>query len=250
MTSWSFSAYSFAVTCLRKYKLCFIDKIPTPGGESGDLLFGSAIHSAINAVLTGQDGAAIFSIYWESCRGQDVGYGRYDWSYLKELGEKFVSRFEKLHAKKYEMEKGEVRLYGEYRGVKLEGTMDFYGKYEGKTSLRDFKTSGYNYDKAKKLIALQLNLYTYLGIVNGLTPPDTLGYTVFNKGMGSIQDLTWKFDEKAMFSHLDDLVSYCQTLEKVDAHPRNPNACIMGASRCGYFDLCWGVLPAKEKEKP
>ncbi len=239
MNSWSYSAYSSAVRCLKLYKYAYIDKITVEGPLGGDLIFGSALHSAINAVLTGQDGASTFQIYWMSYKDKEVEYGRYGWEDLASLGNEFIRKFTKLHAPKYELEFAEQRLYAEYRGVKLEGTPDYLGKYNGEQSLRDFKTSGYNYKQEKAQCALQLNLYAFLVRENKVgVDISTLGYTVFNKGTGSIQDLTWKFNETSMYKALDDLYMYCDQIEAVSEFPRNLNACLDYNRRCVYWDLC------------
>jgi hypothetical protein len=238
MTSWSYSAFSTAVQCLQKFQLCYVDQV-APDYESGDMAFGSALHSAINAILQGEDGAQVFNIYWRSYEGKEhVSYGRYNWVQLLELGEVFASKFARLHAKHYQLERAEVRLYSEYRGVQLEGTFDFYGQHYGKRSLRDFKTSAYNYAKERGDMALQLYLYTFLARSNGMAAPETLGYTVFNKSLGSIQDLTWDFSEKKMIEALDGLVDYCTLLGNTAKYPKNLNNCMIGTNRCQYYSRC------------
>jgi len=240
MTSWSYSMYSTAIQCLQKYKLIYIDQVVPEAPLSGDLAFGSALHSSLNSIIKGEDGEQIFEIYWDSYQGKELEYGRFKWKELREIGLNFCSKFSRLHASKYKMEMAEKRLYSEYKGVKLEGTPDFLGSYNGRISLRDFKTSGYNYAKEKAHVALQLNLYAYLSLSTGETKSiDTLGYTVFNKGSGSIQDLTWDFDEAIMYSMLDDLVAYCATFDNRQSFPKNPNACVQGTMKCPFFEQCW-----------
>lgn len=250
MTSWSFSHYSLALQCLRKYKYVCIDKLTPNLPDSSDLVFGSALHSAINSVLTGQDGAATFELYWNSYKDKDISYGRFNWKQLAELGSGFIRKFTKYHAGKYKLEFAEQRLYGEYRGVQLEGTLDFFGEYNGKASLRDFKTAGRNYDQEKSVSALQLYLYAYLlqeGKVAGGVKQDrprieTLGYTVFNKGTGSIQDLTWDFEEAKMYEALDQMVDYVGRLSGgivvANMYPKNYGACLDYNRKCVYFDVC------------
>jgi len=240
MNSWSYSSYSSALQCLRKYKLCYIDKIVPEGSQSSDLVFGSAIHSAINSCLTGQDGLATFELYWNSYREKDVEYGRFNWEQFSTIGSGFIRKFAKFHAPKYGLEFAEKRLYAEYRGIRLEGTPDFYGKYDGRSSLRDFKTSSRNYESAKSQVALQLYLYAYLYRSNNPTATiDTLGYTVFNKSTGSIQDLTWDFDEKTMYDMLDNLASYVTIgFNNNSIYPKNYNACLDYNRKCQYWALC------------
>lgn len=239
MDSWSYSQYSAAVKCLRYFKYVYIDKLDSGVPGSGDLAFGSALHSAINSSLLGGDGEDVFSIYWDSYKEKEVKYGRFDWEELRTLGLNFISKFERLHSKKYEIHTAEKRLYASYRGIKFEGTIDFYGKYNGSASLRDFKTSGYNYDKSKALCALQLSLYAFL-VKSGGDSIETVGYTVFNKGTGSIQDLTWEFDEKKMYRDMDELVDYLELLDK-GKFPANLNSCIMGSMKCDFFEKCYGT---------
>lgn len=242
MNGWSYSAYSTALICLRKYKYCFIDKLE-PDYQDGDMAFGSALHSAINSILHGEDGYEIFKLYWDSYKDKPLVYSRFKWKELEEIGYTHLRKFIKLHASEYKVEIAEKRFYATYAGVSYEGTPDFYGMYKGKLSLRDFKTSGYNYDKEKKLLATQLYLYAYLAISNGLKPPETLGYTVFNKGTQSIQDLTWEFNEVDMHKTLTDFMDYVDVLEKKDRviFPRNLNSCIFGTKKCSFWSRCHGT---------
>lgn len=237
---WSYSIYSTFSQCMRKGRLLYVDKLVVPGLESGDMCFGSALHSAINSVLNGDDGEITFEIYWNSYEGKELTYGRFKWAELRDLGLNFISKFTRLHAKKYQLEQAEVRLYAEYRGVKLEGTADFIGLYNGRRSLRDFKTSGYNYPKEKADVALQLYLYSFLAISNSLKAPETLGYDVFVKGTGSIQTLSWEFDEKRMYEMLDGMVDHINLIQMDAMHdyPKNPNACLY-PSKCPFFSTCW-----------
>lgn len=239
MSSWSFSAYSTALQCLRKYKYIYVDKLMPEGPESGDLLFGSALHSAINASLLGDNGEALFEIYWMAYKDKEIEYGRFKWKELAELGANFIRKFVKYHSPKYKLEFAEKRLFSEYRGIRLEGTLDFYGLYNGLRSLRDFKTSGRNYEAEKSDCATQLYLYSYLYLANNPAAGiDTLGYTVFNKGTGSIQDLTWKFDENKMLEVLDELVSYTKHLTATEEYPKNFQSCLDYSRKCPYYDLC------------
>lgn len=238
--SWSYSAYSTAASCLRKFKYAYLDKIVPEGPESGDLIFGSALHSAINAALIGEDGVATFDLYWNTYKDKGVEYGRYKWNDLYLLGQKFLKNFTGRHAHKFKFFFAEQRLYGEYRGVAMEGTPDYYGLYEGKKSLRDFKTSGQNYKPEKKDCALQLYMYAHLLLQNFPEYKiDTLGYTVFNKGTGTIQDLTWDFDPQAMEAALEEFHLYTQIWGvPTEAYPGNHGACLDYNRKCQYYDKC------------
>src|SRR5271166_5369980 len=134
------------MSCLRKYKYIFVDQLKPEGLESGDMAFGSALHLAINSILTGEDGAVTFEVYWSSFQDKELDYGRFKWKDLAKIGAEFIRKFIKMHKDKYTLEFAEKRLFGEYRGIRIEGTPDFYGDYDGRKSLRDFKTSGRNYE--------------------------------------------------------------------------------------------------------
>lgn len=245
--SWSYSHYSLALQCLRKFKYVVVDRMVPEGPTSSDLLFGSALHSAINATLTGQDGLSTFEIYWASYRDKEVEYGRYNWGQLAGLGANFIRKFVKMHVDRYKLVFAEQRLSANYKGVTLQGTPDFFGIYDGRPSLRDFKTSGRNYEQTRSETAIQLLLYAYLyksNFPNAVI--DTLGYTVFNKGTGSIQDLTWGFSEAKMYEALDNMVDYATFVQPSDGglvpryhnYPKNYNACHDYNRPCAFFDKC------------
>lgn len=222
--SWSYSMFSKASECLACFEKSYILKLPQAGPESADLAFGTAMHSAINAQLTGEDGAAVFETYWGSYEGKELATTRFNYEQLAAMGMKFLKNFYKYEAR-LQLEKSEIRLYGEYNGVKLEGTFDFYGSLDGRRSLLDWKTAAYNYPASKRDTALQPYLYTYLARQNGYTPPEQLGYLVFNKGAGTIQaPLVWDFDESVMHAMLGDMTAYCKMFETLTVYPRNPNA--------------------------
>lgn len=238
--SWSYSSYSTALQCLRKYKYIYIDKLTPVGPESCDLIFGSALHSAINSQLTGQDGTVTFEMYWESYKNKEVEYERFNWEQLRHIGAEFIRKFCKSHAERYQLEFAEKRIYGEYKGILLEGTPDFYGLYQGRVSLRDFKTASSNYKPEKSDTALQLYLYSYLGITKQGFRPETLGYTVFNKALGTIQDLTWEYNEDNMYKALDNMVEYIGTLSTTRKYPKSYNNCLDYNRKCQFYDLCHG----------
>lgn len=229
--SWSYSAYCKATECLACFNKAYIEKVKPEGPESADLLFGSAIHSAWNASVTGQDAHAIFDMYWGSYSNRDMKFSKFNYEELGSRGQELLRKFNKLQASRFEHIDSEKRLYGEYKGVKLEGTFDFYGALDGKRSLLDLKTSAYNYPEEKKYTALQPYLYTYLAIQNGYKEPEQIGYIVFNKGAPtgapSVQKpLVWEFNKDTMFKMLDEMVSYAKMFNIMidsECFPRNPN---------------------------
>ncbi len=229
--SWSYSAYCKALECLACFKRRYIDNEPEAGPQSADLLFGSCCHSAWNASLTGQDAQAVFDLYWGSYANTEMKSSKFDYRELEYRGKELLRKFEKAHKERFEHQDSEKRLYGEYKGIKLEGTFDFIGRLDGKRVLLDLKTSAYNYPEDKQYTALQLNLYTHLAILNGYNQPEEIGYIVFNKGAPkgepSVQKpLIWKFNQDTMFKMLDEMTDYCKmfnTMIESGKFPRNPN---------------------------
>lgn len=238
MTSWSNSAISTALQCAYKYKLMYVDKIKSET-ENTDFAFGTAIHLALNQILSGGEGNDIFQMYWNTYKNKELSNTRFSWEKLYELGNEFLRKFKKMHAKKYEPIVMEKRMYGVYEAIKFEGTPDYIGKYEGRLSLRDFKTSAYNYPIDKSLVAVQLYLYAYLMKQEMGQYPETLGYDVFCKSKGTIQTMTWDFEEGQMTKLLDSLVYFCKVLDRDAHYVKNPYACIIGSGRCEMFDVCW-----------
>lgn len=238
-TSWSYSALTSAVTCLKKYEHQYLLKTK-PDYESGDLAFGSALHLALNASLTGGNGEEVFLVYWKSYKHKSLVYGRHKWQDLENLGVQFLAKFEKLHKKKYKLHTAEVRLYAEYKGVKLEGSLDFLGEYDGVMTLADFKTSSMKYEEEKVQTSFQLYLYAYLVIANGLPKPEQLMYVPFLKSVGGIQtSVVLKFDEGDMHKALDEFVAYCTLFDANPKwFPKNYNSCLGYGRKCEMWSKC------------
>ena len=238
--SWSYSYYSTAQRCLALYKAIVIDKVVHYKHDDGDLEFGSALHAAINASLQGGSAAEVFSLYWESLKTKNIQYGRYKWEDCKNLGFDFSRKFDKTYKDKFIPKYMEQRMYADYKGLKFEGTADYIGLYLNKPSVFDWKTSGYNYDERKIENAIQMNLYAFLVYSELQYVPEQLGYLVFNKGTGSIQKpIVTEFSFKKMYSMLDDMLDYCESIDKKQTYPRNPGNCIIGTKVCPMFSKCW-----------
>lgn len=232
---WSYSSYSAAQQCLQKYKYLYIDEIKPEAPYSGELKFGSALHEAMHSMMKDEDWESVFDVMWCYEKVQDNVYGRYDWKALNEIGIKLLSRFERLHKKKFKPLIMEERFYKEVEGLQLEGTPDFIGEYNGQLALFDWKTAAYNYDKVKEIISLQLYLYSYIYD----KPLNKLGYVVFNKGTESIQILEWGFNKEQQKKLLDEMFMFCHKQSRDMSFPKNPNACLIGKNKCEFFDKCW-----------
>ncbi len=229
-------------TCPKKYELQHIRNLPEPGTPSGDLIFGSAIHSAINAVLSGEDGLLSFQTYWESVQESAYAWGRLGLVDLKDMGEVMVSRFARLHAKKFKAFQMEERLYAELApGLVVEGTPDFLGDFDGVPSVVDFKTSGYRYDKRKLICDMQQPLYAALAKSVGFEAKQIV-YVVFIKTRGdpSIQTITRQLTTTQIASTVSNVIETCEEIRNRKTFPMNTRSCMMGSSVCPYFSTCFG----------
>ena len=230
--SWSYSMYSSALNCLACFHKQYILGEKPVGPESADLAFGTCMHSAANSYWNGEDGEAVFTLFWDTLDPSTMEYSRFKHHELRALGLKFCRILKNKYVPRMQMSKGEVRLHGMNYECKLNGQLDFYGTLDGKLTLLDLKTSAYNYPAEKKLTALQLNLYAYLALENGYEPPEQLGYLVLSKGGGSVQaPLVWKFDPDECLRMVNEMVMYCRMFQTMQMYPRNPN-CPRHAFRC------------------
>lgn len=238
MTSWSYSKTSCAKSCLRKYKLQYIDAVQPESPHSSDLAFGSAIHVALDAMFNKDNASLVFQAYW--ARHGGLEYYRYNHDTLLSMGLELIRKFQAHHMPKYERWQGETRMYGEYQGHALEGTADFVGLYEGVPTLVDWKTSSNNYDVDRAHISTQLHLYAYLLHTTTSLRVKQLMYVPFVKYTCSIQrPVVVPFDESLMYDHLDNMMSYIKLIDSQHNWPKNSEACTYGTRKCTYTTLCW-----------
>jgi hypothetical protein len=229
------------------YKYLYLDKLKPEGEQSGDMAFGSALHLGLQTTLTMGDsskGVEAFSTYWWLQTTKRLKYTRYGASELQEMGEVFLSRFARLHAKKIKPHQMEVRLYGEYAGIKLEGTPDVVGEFEGVPSIIDFKTSGYPYNKARTITSEQMMLYAHL--TNNPAIRQVV-YIVFVKGREPrIQILKRPFSDSELKAALDNIVVQAKELDNKVVFSQNRNGCGYQGGLCPFPELCYPELTKEE----
>lgn len=237
----SYSAISAAYTCFQKYKYLYIDKLKELGPESANLHFGTALHMGLQAILEGDDPLPAFSLYMQSLNGKEIDWGRYGLEEYSKMGDVFLARFSRLHAKHFTNTiTMESRLYGNLGDVKLEGTPDWVGSYKGVPSLVDFKTSGYTYPKEKIVVNEQMPLYAHLVEQNFGVKVEQLVYYVFVKADQRIQVQTHPLTKEFMKAKLDNIKLMCDDLSTRRVFPKNTNGCMMGQYRCGFYEVCYG----------
>ena len=229
--------------CSRLYKLKHLDGEKEPGLPSGDLIFGTAMHSAANAVLSGEDGVLTFETYWNSLNENEHEWGRSNYADLASIGVTLIGRFARLHAKKFKPFQMEQRLYAELiPGLNVEGTPDYLGDYEGVPSVVDFKTAAYRYDKKKIVCGIQLPFYAKLAkLATGYEAKQAV-YVVFikSKTEASIQTVVTQLTESKLNSTVENVVMTCLEARDRKSFPMNNSSCLMGQYACSFFNRCHG----------
>lgn len=245
MNSFNYSALTTALKCNHLYKTLYVDKITPPGPESADMKFGTGIHLGVEEILLGNDGIEVFDLFWNIEREKPNRYGRYDWGALKAQAHVFLSRFGRLHAKKFNVYQMEQRLYGTIGTVRVEGTPDFIGDFEGKPSVVDFKTSGSRYNKDKIKIAEQLLLYAHLAQQQLDYEAEQVVYIVFIKGQTpSIQCLSAPIVRSVQSDILQNVQRIAEELmrkEQLDIFTKNRSSCIIGEFTCSNYKSCYPI---------
>lgn len=242
--NFSYSQLSTAYRCNMLFKHLYVDKLTPSGPESGEMKFGTGLHLAINTVLAKDgDATANFDMFWDIQKTVDNAYGRFTWAELRDMAHVFISRFERLHAKKFKPHSMEERLHGRIGNSEISGTPDFIGEYNGVPSIVDFKTAGSRYNPEKATIAEQLFLYAYLA-------RETLGYIakqvvfiVFVKGPNpSIQSITADITTGQLNMVVENVLLQMQELEvKIESgkFTKNLNGCGFGGARCQFPTRCY-----------
>lgn len=216
--------------------------------------FGTAIHMGVEAILTGNKGyIELFELFWGLEQTRNNNYGRFGWEALREQGITLLTRFNRLHKKKFEVFEMEQRLYGSIDDIKVEGTPDLLGLYEGKKTVVDFKTSGFKYDKAKILASEQLHLYAYLAEQSGRFQPEQVAYVVFVKGPEpSIQckGLITPIDRGRISTILANVRQQAKDIEFKIANntfTRNFANCVGYGQKCSFYGECYDKVEIKEE---
>lgn len=239
--SFWFSKISDSQTCLRLYRYKHIDKVKLEEELSADLEFGTAMHAALHQILKGGDGEAAFTSHWEFARDLGLDYGRLQHDQLREIGLRLLTRFKRLHAKKFKPFKMEERAFATIEGLSLEGTPDFVGEFEGVPSIVDYKTSAYRYDKQKIVCDAQMPLYARLAELAWGYAVQQRVYVVFVKDAKdpSIQIIKSPLTPMIVNDSIVNVIETCQDLQNRKSFPMNTKACVVGARVCPFFSTCF-----------
>ena len=237
-TIFRYSAIDTADRCLHKYKRVYIEGYEDQ--DSGDKLFGTALHAGIEALFTGGNGQEVFSLFWDSVKGSKAPFGRYDWSTLRDTGIKFIARFERLHLKRFEPFMLEYEMFGKVGRHNVKGTADYIGLYRGVPSIVDWKTSAREYVPEKILVAEQMPLYAELVKQCLQYEVKQIVYYVFCKSEVRIQTLVLPITQEWLQQKIKNIELKCDDLAERKVFPKNPNSCMMGTFKCPLFAECHG----------
>lgn len=237
--SYNYSGIKTAYECRQKFKYLYIDKLVPEGPESLALHFGTAVHAGIQGILE-SNSLMPFNVYWDSVAGMDFGRGRYDHRALGEMGVVLLERFERLHAKKFQIKQMETRLFGTLPGgIRCEGTPDFVGEFNGVPSIVDFKTASSRYDEGKLSASDQLLLYAYLAEQQIGYKPEQIVYIVFIKGKEpSIQTLCATIDTVLLARRIANIEAICKELDSISMFTQNFNSCFGTYGKCEFWSKC------------
>ena len=238
---YNYSSIQAAYSCLHKYKLIYVDKMSPQVTDSADLKFGTAVHAGLKAQLEGHDGRGVFNLLWEVDKTENLRYGRLDWDELKVAGNLYIERFARLYQKRIEVIASERTLRADLGDIRLFGTPDVVGLWDGVPSIIDFKTSRTDYAKEKIECNEQMFLYAYLAqkelgieikqlvyLVFVKTPyPKVQRPMIFDLHSGKLQDM------------LSNITQVCTDLESRQAFYKNRNSCLMGTYKCDFYDNCY-----------
>lgn len=245
--SWWWSKLEDYRKCLHFGKLRHIEK--TVGTSlSLDTEFGSAMHLAINDVLSGGEGQRIFDIAFGLCKNSDLQRFKYGWEALNDMAPVFLRKFKKLHAKKFKPVSMEDRMSAEFEGEILEGTPDFLGYYDDVASGVDFKTSGSKYLPQAIQSHGQIPFYAYLSSKRlDFLPKQRILYVLVKDFHDpSIQVLKSPLTSTELYSTMLNTKAEIQHFKNRTEYPKNPSACVRGPIVCPAFDICW---PKGEEKK-
>lgn len=223
-----YSAINSAYQCLKRYELEYVLGIKSNQPESIDLQFGTAMHLALNSSFEDIDPIMQFKDYWQSIGG----LASHD---LVDTAEILLTRWERLHKKKYKLFKAEERIGITLYGHRIEGTPDFVGEYEGVPSIIDFKTSRMAYDKKKIEVNEQMPLYAHMAKEVWGYEAQQLVYVVFCKQEKRIQVLKKTITKESQADALDNLALMMDDLSTRSQFPKNRNSC----GYCPYYNKCY-----------
>lgn len=239
-----YSELSDYYKCPKFYELRYVLKVASDQLPSASLLFGTAMHAALEEYLRGGDGTVTFQAFWEAERGKPITYYNGEtWEGLLDDGQVLLARFQRLHLKHLEPQFLEVKLDGSYQGQPLSGTCDMAGKYKGVDSVIDFKTSAKPYEKDKIRTSEQMYIYNHMLMEAHNFNARQHVYMVFKKSylsaVPSIQVITREVPVSELISVMANVGAVAEEITKRSLFTKNKNSCMMGKYKCEMWSHCY-----------
>lgn len=261
-----YSTVSDFYKCAQFYRFKHIDGLDDGLGKSMDIVFGTAIHMAIEDLFSSGDGLDIFSTFWVMQKDKGLEQSRCGWHELHVMGVKLIEIFRDEHMHKFSVHKDlsgpalEWKMHG-YIGKHLfSGTADFIGTFqqtknaEPILALVDWKTSAMPYDNYK----LQCNeqIYGYVELAKQHRSI-TLTHGVYGVAVKDPKNPRWQFkvaeitpDKHAsMIKNIEKACDQIEEATKAESFLRNPGACVKGRFVCPFFSKCFSSGGAKNDQE-
>lgn len=230
--------------CPKLYELTKIKHLPDGSDKNGDLLFGTAVHLAVEDLFSGGEGVGVFNLYW-STLPKDIEYGKLKHDVLAEMGPQLIEIFRDEHMKNIVPEHVEKRieshfLFGEDT-ITVGGTPDCLGLYKGVPSVIDYKTSAMPYNAYKGFVNEQMYLYASMAEREHNFKAQQGVYVVFVKDPKNprIQIKVHEFVGSIVKERTDNALAVFRQIESTSIFPRNSGACSTYAGLCPLYKECY-----------
>lgn len=241
-----YSTISDAHKCMKYYELKHIQGMDDGLGKSGDIVFGTAVHQAMQDLYEGGNGLDVFHFFWQLQRDKALEYGRLGWDELSDMGAKLITYFADEHMHKFKPLHLERKMNGKIGRHHFQGTADFVGTFQSAKNaepvlaLVDWKTSAMPYDQYK--IQVNEQLYGYVALAQqelGIT----IQHAVYGVAIKDPKGPRWQFKKtfispEILTKMVGNIEAMCDHLSTAKTFYRNPSACVVGKRVCPFFSVC------------
>lgn len=231
-----YSMINTASFCPTKFKLSYIELLKEYETEPSHFIFGTSIHSAIQAHFEGEDAVEVFEFFWATIKEELYTWERYKYAELKEIGITLLTKWVKTHAKNYRPLHVEKEISFKLNGFDMTGKPDFIGYYKDKLSVVDWKTSNSQFDKRKGQVDGQTWIYVHGAKQAHNLNIEQVVYAPLVKYGATVQNpIVIPVTENKLTSMLDNATLVMRDLSTRTEWSRNEGNCL----RCGFYEKCY-----------